>query len=67
MKQNFEHVKSVFPRKRNHRIDGLHALCLLLYLLLVFLDWEDTWKATEISIHTPLVYSIIFSFLFIRF
>ena len=51
---------------RDKLIDQAHALSLIGFLVLVFLDWSY-WKAAPYPIHTLLVYGLIFTFMFLRF
>ena len=51
---------------RDKLVDKIHLATLLTFIFIVFLDWSY-WKTAPYSVHTLIVYGIIFSFIFLRF
>lgn len=51
---------------RDKLVDKIHLGTLLAFIFIVFLDWSY-WKTAPYSLHTLIVYGIIFSFIFLRF
>ena len=51
---------------RDKLVDKIHFATLLTFIFIVFLDWSY-WKTAPYSVHTLIVYGIIFSFIFLRF
>jgi hypothetical protein len=50
---------------RDKLVDKIHLGTLLAFILIVFLDWSY-WKTAPYSIHTVIVYGIIFTSIFLR-
>ena len=51
---------------RDKLVDKIHFGTLLGFILIVFLDWSY-WKTAAYSIHSVIVYGIIFTSIFLRF
>ncbi len=51
---------------RDKLVDKIHFGTLLTFIFIVFLDWSYL-KTAPYSVHTLIVYGIIFSFIFLRF
>ena len=50
---------------RDKLVDKIHLGTLFGFIFIVFLDWSY-WKTAPYSVHTLIVYGIIFSFFFFQ-